>query len=323
MAVRAIGVHDHTIHDCPIAVIDFETTGLTPGFDRVVEVSVVRIEPRKPPCLVFDTLINPRRRVAATEIHGISDDDVADAPTFEDIAGELLTAVSGCVIAAYNVYFDVRFLANELRLSGVCDLPPHFCLMYMRPLLGLGSRCRLDEACQSHGIAHDIAHIAAADAMASAQLLTFYLQVMTDRRISKFADLAALKDYKFLDSFSQLPFLGPERYRLGRCHRLKSRNVATISAAPVDSTRKSIAKYWDVLKTILADLRIDDEEMDQITKLRNSFGLKEEQVRMLHARAFASAIMQFTDDRWLSDREAIALQRLYGCLRQLGWAPGQ
>src|SRR5262245_14174544 len=60
------------IADTPVAVLDFETTGLRPGPDRVVEVAVVRIDPGQPPRVVLDTLVNPGRPMACTEIHGIS-----------------------------------------------------------------------------------------------------------------------------------------------------------------------------------------------------------------------------------------------------------
>lgn len=71
------GIAKRRIEETPVAVIDFETTGLTPGYDRVVEVSVVRVDPGERPKLVYDTLVNPARPMAATEIHGISDADVA------------------------------------------------------------------------------------------------------------------------------------------------------------------------------------------------------------------------------------------------------
>lgn len=64
------GISSLRIADTPVAVIDFETTGLTPGYDRVVEVSIVRIDPGSKPRVVFDTLVNPARPMAATEIHG-------------------------------------------------------------------------------------------------------------------------------------------------------------------------------------------------------------------------------------------------------------
>ena len=59
------GILDYTIAESPIAVIDFETTGLHPGGDRVVEASVVRLEPGEEPRLVFDSLVNPGGFVTA------------------------------------------------------------------------------------------------------------------------------------------------------------------------------------------------------------------------------------------------------------------
>ena len=121
------GIENREIRGTPIAVIDLETTGLAPGRDRVVELSVVRRDPGREPVLALDTLVNPSRRVAATEIHGITDEDVEDAPRFESIAANVVEALSDCVVAAYNVYFDIRFLAYELERCGVKCPPPHFC----------------------------------------------------------------------------------------------------------------------------------------------------------------------------------------------------
>lgn len=71
--MRRQGIDNRPVADTPVAVIDFETTGLTVGYDRVVEASVVRIDPGGEARLLFDSLINPGRSVAATEIsrHGL------------------------------------------------------------------------------------------------------------------------------------------------------------------------------------------------------------------------------------------------------------
>jgi len=191
--------------ESPLAVLDFETTGYAPGRDRVVEVSVVRCDPGQPPRLAFDTLVQPGRKVAATHIHGISDADVATAPTFTEIANELTKVLAGCVIAAYNVSFDIQFLHYELSQSGLSGLPPHVCLMYLRPLLGLGERCGLSAACRLHGIPYPATHVAADDAWAAAHLWEHYLRECQARNLRTFADLAALKNYKFLESFSRTP----------------------------------------------------------------------------------------------------------------------
>jgi DNA polymerase III epsilon subunit-like protein len=202
------GLLGRSIADVPVAVIDFETTGMWAGYDRVVEVSVVRVEPGRGPELIFDTLVNPNRRMACTEIHGISDHDVFDAPRFDDIATQLLRAISGCVVAAYNVSFDMRFLESELTRVDVRHPFPHLCLMYLRPMLGLGKQCQLSRACWSHGIPLGRAHTAASDALAAAALWIVYRNELAERNIRTFAELAAVKRFKFTGSFDREPHTG-------------------------------------------------------------------------------------------------------------------
>ncbi|WP_254510513.1 3'-5' exonuclease [Anatilimnocola floriformis] len=313
------GIATRRITEMPVAVIDFETTGLTPGFDRVVEVAVVRIDPGKSPRLVFDTLINPCRPMAATEVHGISDADVASAPKFKDIAGELLTATQGCILAAYNVYFDIRFLNYELANAGVMHQPPHFCLMYLRTMLGLGTRCKLEDACRFHSVEFASSHFASQDALAASQLYACYLSEIQRQGVATFADLANLRTYKFNSSFGCSPFPDPTTFGLRRFDKLVSRAGV---AAPVDPTRQAIAAYWDALKTVLADLEITEEELEYVAAERARGGLQEEQIRVIHARAFVSVLSQFAADRWIDDRESRKLKRLNACLAKLGWAPG-
>ncbi len=316
----AKGISDQLISKTPVAIIDFETTGLTAGHDRVAEVSIVRVDPGQAPRLVFDTLVNPRRPMAATEIHGITDADVANAPSFADIAGEVIAATSGCVVAAYNVYFDVQFLEFELGNAGVNQIPPHFCLMYLRPMLGLGSRCKLEEACKSHGVDRTPSHIAAADAMASAELFVKYLAEIEAKGISTYAELAKLKKYKFVNSFRLAPLPDASSLGLSRFTGTVSRaNAATITHPVLTPA----AAYWDLLKSVLVDLEITDEELASIKAEKESSGITADEVRMLHARAFASVISQFAADKRLDEREERRLRRLHECLAKLGWAPGQ
>jgi DNA polymerase III epsilon subunit-like protein len=204
----ADGLRSRAIADVPVAVIDFETTGMWAGSDRVVELAVVRVEPGREPELVLDTLVNPDRQMGCTWVHGITDRDVADAPRFGQVSGRLLRAVAGCVVAAYNVAFDLRFLDAELAGVGVRHAFPHLCLMYLRPMLGLGKHCGLARACWSHGIPMGRAHAAAPDAHAAACLWTVYRNEMANRNIRTFAELAAVKPYKFTGSFDRFTHLG-------------------------------------------------------------------------------------------------------------------
>jgi DNA polymerase-3 subunit epsilon len=218
------GITDRFIAETPISILDFETTGLSPGPDRVVEVSVVRMEPGRAPRLVFDTLVDPGRQVAATSIHGITDEDVVGAPAFDEIAGDLVRALSDSVVAAYNVYFDMRFLEFELTGSGLACSLPHFCLMYLRPMLAIGDRCPLGRALAEHGIAHPSAHTASGDCLASATLMEQYLDAMDARDIATFGDLAGLKRYKFVRSFRRDLMAAAQAGHLSPCPSLKSRS---------------------------------------------------------------------------------------------------
>lgn len=209
------GIWDHVIADTPVAVIDFETTGLYAPPDRVVEATVVRIESHCNPEIVFDSLIRPNRNVGATYVHGITDADVADAPTFAEVAGSFVNAISGCVVAAYNVNFDFGFLRHELSLLDIRDTPPQLCLMYMRPLLDLGRVVKLGEACRHHRVPMTHAHSAAGDALASAKLWMKYREAMDDRGLKTFKDMANLKRYQFTSSFQHSPLTAADHLSRG------------------------------------------------------------------------------------------------------------
>jgi DNA polymerase-3 subunit epsilon len=236
--------------------------------------------------------------------HGITDADVVDAPRFQDIAGDLLEAIAGCVVAAYNVYFDMRFLQFEFSLHGVRETPPHICLMYLRPLLGLGKRCRLVEAC--HGVRLDENHLAGADVIASGQLLAHYLDILREQRVTTFADLADCGTYKFLASLGNDPFAPAASFRLSCSGRRKSRLADRIEKA-VPRVQNGLREYWDALKVAVTDLQISEVELQMITEVRERHQLKPEQIRVLHARAFVSVINQFVSDQWLDDRERAKL----------------
>ena len=323
------GIRDRVVEETPICVLDLETTGLTAGGDRVVELSLVRIAPGQEPKLILDTLVNPRRHVTATEIHGITDADVADAPTFPMIAGDLVRTMAGSVVAAYNVYFDMRFLEFELGAVGIAQQPPHFCLMYMRPMLGLGNRCPLGDACRCHNLNLADAHKSGADALASAQLMAIYLVEMKRKGIRTFGDVASLKSYKFLESFEYAPFTSDLAKDIPPCNRRKPRSMRSAAdTLPSTATAAAIphnplVDYWESLKVVLADLEITSDEVTALVEKKKQLGLSDEAVQALHAKAFLGILSRFSQDARIDDRESQVLRRLYQCLSRLGWAPGQ
>ncbi len=106
--------------DRPLAVFDLETTGTDTNRDRIVQIAIIRVEPsgtRR----TFETLVNPECPIPpqATAIHGISDADVRDQPTFAQIRGEVEEHLDGADLAGYNsIRFDQPLLQRELNRSG-------------------------------------------------------------------------------------------------------------------------------------------------------------------------------------------------------------
>jgi DNA polymerase III epsilon subunit-like protein len=320
-----ISLLERQVTETPLAIVDLETTGLVSGGDKIVEVAVVRAEPGAAPQLVLNTLVDPHRPVAATEIHGITDADIAGAPDMVEIAGNIADGLENAVLASYNVYFETKFLEIEYsRTSGV-PLPPYVCLMYMRPMLNLGKKCSLGDACRAFGVDQGISHQAATDALASAKIWQAYAAILSSKGVRTFADLAKLKAYKFLESFGN-PFTVRERTRsLPRSARLKSRNPDSSREAPSpkkDARDSRLSEYWDGLKSALTDFDLDDWELRGLEQKRNALQLTGDEVRFLHGRAFAAALGEFGKDHSITLDEAKLIARVADALRQLGWAPG-
>jgi DNA polymerase-3 subunit epsilon len=108
--------------EIPIALVDVETTGRDASVDRVVEIGVVvgmggQIVRR------HNWLVNPGMPIPeeAKAVHGISDDDVKDAPSFKAMAAELVEALEGTLLGAYNAAFDKAFVTNELARAGLAN----------------------------------------------------------------------------------------------------------------------------------------------------------------------------------------------------------
>lgn len=101
----------------PIVCFDLETTGIDPASDRIVEISILRLEPDGTR-LTRTRRINPGRPIPeeATAVHGIRDEDVAQAPSFRQVAKGLLELLEGADLTGFNVArFDIPLLDREFR----------------------------------------------------------------------------------------------------------------------------------------------------------------------------------------------------------------
>ena len=164
------------------AVVDLETTGLEPQDEAIIEVGVVLLDPHGREQLRWDSLVNPHRHPGPTRIHGITPDDLTDAPELGTLAPALVELLRGRVLVAHNIRFDASFLLPALRLElGAAALPrkiPQVCTMnWARSFIDTPSRS-LVRCCQACGIELASHHRAIDDAAACAQLLSHYLGVI-------------------------------------------------------------------------------------------------------------------------------------------------
>jgi len=104
-----------------IAFIDLETTGINVSTDRIVELSVLKISPKGNEEWMT-TRVNPEMAIPpkTTAIHGITDEDVAKAPVFREVARNLAAFLEGCDLAGYNaIKFDIPVLAEEFLRTNI------------------------------------------------------------------------------------------------------------------------------------------------------------------------------------------------------------
>lgn len=105
----------------PLAFIDLETTGINLGTDRIVEIAIVKLLPDGTRS-IKRKILNPGIPIpkTASDVHGITDEMVKDAPTFKQVAHEIKQTLDGCDIAGYNSNrFDIPLLMEEFLRAEV------------------------------------------------------------------------------------------------------------------------------------------------------------------------------------------------------------
>lgn len=180
------------------AVVDLETTGFSPRRgDRIVEVGVVRMAGDGRVLREWTTLLDPGRGVGATRVHRITAADVAGAPRFADVAGELAGLLTGAVVVAHNAAFEQRFLEAEFAGAGIAlSAVPALCTMQLAKSVGLDvADHKLGTCCAYFGLDFPDAHAALADARVTARLLPLLLGKAGARALRLSAPVAAAPAY--------------------------------------------------------------------------------------------------------------------------------
>lgn len=166
-----------------IAFIDVETTGISPRSDRIVELSILRIQPDGSEEYKSHR-VNPEVPIPAeaTAVHGISDADVAGEPVFRRYAKGVCDFLEGCDIAGFNVIkFDLPFLEAEFARAGVDFSHRGRYLVDSMVIFHQRERRDLEAAYRKYcGGEMENAHHAEEDAKASAEVLDGQLDAYED-----------------------------------------------------------------------------------------------------------------------------------------------
>lgn len=187
----------------PLCIFDLETTGTNVGKDKIVEICILKVNPdasRESKTW----LVNPEMPIPkeSTEIHGISDDDIKDAPTFRQIASKIMELIAGSDLGGFNSNrFDVPLLAEELLRADIDFDLSKFRLVDAQTIFHKKEPRNLSAAYSFYcGKNLENAHSAEADVLATFEVL--------DAQIAHYDDLPndinGLSEFSFHNKFADL-----------------------------------------------------------------------------------------------------------------------
>jgi DNA polymerase-3 subunit epsilon len=140
-------------------VLDTETTGLEVGEGhRVIEIGCVELVNRRVTGKNFHHYLNPDRAIdsGAQDVHGISNQFLADKPRFADIGAGLLEYLRGAELVIHNAAFDIGFLDREFELAGYGERLSQICgvvdTVALARRLHPGQKANLDALCKRYGV---------------------------------------------------------------------------------------------------------------------------------------------------------------------------
>jgi DNA polymerase-3 subunit epsilon len=171
------------------AIVDIETCGGKFEYQkgRIIEIAIV-VHDGLSVVKSFSSLINPECFIAPnfTRISGITNEMVADAPKFHEVAKDVLEFTEGCVFVAHNVNFDYSFVRDEFASLGFKYRRDTICTVRLsRKFLPGKDSYSLGKLCASLGIEVQNRHRALGDAEATAKLFDILLEVKSTHPVYK------------------------------------------------------------------------------------------------------------------------------------------
>jgi DNA polymerase-3 subunit epsilon len=166
------------------AVVDVETTGLARD-DRIVSAAVYRLDARGEVEDHWYSTVNPQRDPGPTWIHGLTTEDLVDAPLFTEIADDLATRLDGRVLVAHNAVFDWSMIAREYaRARRTPPVRQRLCTIALAKRLSLPlPNHKLESLAAHYGVSQRRAHHALDDARVLAEAFRPSLHLAVQRAV--------------------------------------------------------------------------------------------------------------------------------------------
>jgi DNA polymerase III epsilon subunit family exonuclease len=193
------------------SIIDLETTGSNAFGQKIIEIGIINYDGEKIE-EVYSTLINPEKYIShgITMVTGITNEMIADAPKFYEVAKKIVEMTEGRVFVAHNVFFDYRFLQREFQELGYVYKRDVFCTCKTSRSVFPGlSSYSLQNLCTEFNIPRKAAHRALSDAEDALELfkrISNKSEIKTLREEMDHLIPAQLKDFDF-ENFPETPGL--------------------------------------------------------------------------------------------------------------------
>lgn len=280
------------------AIVDIETTGGSPKYERITEIAIFIHDGIK---VVdeFISLINPERYIPAhiSSLTGITNEMVADAPKFFEIAKRIVEVTENTVFVAHNVAFDYGFIKNEFKLLGYTFKRECLCTVKLSRKLIPGFRSySLGVLCDELGIKIKNRHRASGDALATVRLFELLLGLKEGpclpfyeftpdflKDLNKSFNQQILKDlpeetglYYFYDDKGNILYIGKSK-------NIRSRVISHLSN---NQTKKGIE-----MKQKIIDISYDITGSELIALLKESAEIKKH--KPLYNKAQRRSMFQY------------------------------
>ena len=246
----------------------------------------------------WSTLVDPGPGALGSRIHGITAKDLVGAPSFGDIADDLLARLSGRIIVAHNAPFDVAFLQAETVRAGIAWGPVEgLCTLEVLQRLGITKTRQLHLSCAELGVPAGREHAALDDARAVAGLVDYL-----GARIWA------------VDAPARAPFWQQPLVPASVLRRTEG-ETNTVPAQPehparhvhlplgIGITEAAASTYLGLLDHVLEDGTVTDSEVDALSLFARACGISRDSARRLHLAYLDEMTRVAREDRLVTPEE--------------------